>query len=74
MFGGASDGEQELEEVEVEQATDVAFNVGKAWDAWAGVGIDKGYSVTTFEDALVRHKMIDAIYRSAEKGTKKNYV
>ena len=74
MYGGASDGKQELEEVEVEQAPDVAFNVGKAWDAWAGVGLDKGYSVTTFEDALVRHKMIDAIYRSAEKGTKENYV
>ncbi|OSS48684.1 hypothetical protein B5807_06780 [Epicoccum nigrum] len=74
MYGGASDGKQELEEVEVEQAPDVAFNVGKAWDAWAGVGLDKGHSVTTFEDALLRHRMIDAIYRSAEKGTRENYV
>jgi predicted dehydrogenase len=51
---------------------DHAFNVGKAWDAWAGVG--KGNSVTTFEDALVRHRMIDAIYRSAEEGTRESYL
>ncbi|KAH6644605.1 NAD-binding Rossmann fold oxidoreductase family protein [Boeremia exigua] len=70
----SSDKGEHLESVEVEQAADFSFNVGKAWDAWAGVGLDKGHSVTTFEDALLRHKMIDAIYRSAETGAKQNYV
>jgi predicted dehydrogenase len=63
-----------VEELSVEQATDFSFNVGKAWDAWAGVGLDQGYSVTNWDDALVRHKMIDAIYRSAEHGTRENYL
>ncbi|KAF2786488.1 NAD-binding Rossmann fold oxidoreductase family protein [Melanomma pulvis-pyrius CBS 109.77] len=68
-----------LEDVEVEKAGewdqgDMSFGVGKAWDAFAGVGLDKGYTVTTFEDALVRHKMIEAIYRSAEKGTRESYL
>lgn len=53
---------------------DFSFNVGKAWDALAGIGKDKGFSVTTFKDALLRHKMIDAIYRSAEKGTRERYL
>lgn len=65
---------EELEEIEVEKAADFSFNVGKAWDALAGVGLDKGYSVTTFEDALLRHKMIEAIYRSADSGTRQNYL
>ncbi|KAH6872244.1 NAD-binding Rossmann fold oxidoreductase family protein [Alternaria rosae] len=64
-------GQEELKEVEVEKAEDFSFNVGRAWDAWAGEG--KG-SVTTWEDAVVRHKMIEAIYRSAEKGTREDYV
>lgn len=63
-----------MEEVSVEKSADFSFNVGKAWDAWAGVGLDQRYSVTTFEDALLRHKMIDAIYRSAERGTRENYL
>lgn len=69
-----ADADQALDTVEVEKAEDPSFNVGRAWDAWAGVGLDKGHNVTTFEDALLRHKMIDAMYRSAEKGTKENYV
>ncbi|EXJ69557.1 uncharacterized protein A1O5_07593 [Cladophialophora psammophila CBS 110553] len=59
------------EEVKVEVASDFAYNVGKAWDAFAGTGSG---TVTTFEDALVRHKMIDAIYRSNEKGTRETYI
>lgn len=66
--------QEELREIEVETAADYSFNVGKAWDAWAGVGLENGYSVTTWEDALIRHKMIDAIYRSAESGKRENYV
>lgn len=68
---GTDDG---VEDVEVEKAPDFSFNVGKAWDAWAGFGVDKGYSVTTWEDALVRHRMIEALYRSAESGRKENYL
>lgn len=62
------------EEIETAKAADFSFNVGKAWDAWAGVGLDQGYSVTTWDDALVRHKMIEAIYRSAESGRRENYL
>ncbi|KAH9869993.1 hypothetical protein J1614_006914 [Plenodomus biglobosus] len=65
---------EELKEIEVEKASDFSFNVGKAWDAWAGVGLNKGYSVTTFEDAVLRHKMLDAIYRSAASGKRENYL
>ncbi|KAL5116106.1 hypothetical protein ACEQ8H_006002 [Pleosporales sp. CAS-2024a] len=63
-----------MEEVEVEKAADMSFNVGKAWDAWAGKGLDQGYTVTTWDDALLRHKMIDAIYKSGESGKRVNYV
>jgi predicted dehydrogenase len=67
-------GDGGVKEVEVEKAGDFSFNVGKAWDAWAGIGTENGYSATTWEEALVRHKMIEAIYRSADKGTRENYV
>lgn len=58
-------------DIETEIASDPAFNVGKAWDAFA-----EGSSGTlpTFEDALIRHRMIDAIYKSHEKGTRETYV
>ncbi|KIX96286.1 uncharacterized protein Z520_08064 [Fonsecaea multimorphosa CBS 102226] len=59
------------EEVKVEVASDFSYNVGQAWDAFAGAGSG---TVTTFEDALVRHKMIEAIYRSSEKGTRETYI
>ena len=65
---------QEKSQVEVNQSDGPGYNVGKAWDAWAGQGLEDGHSVTTFEDALVRHQMIDAIYRAAESGTRENYL
>jgi predicted dehydrogenase len=74
MYSAQSDDTAAMQEVQVEKATEMFSNTGRAWDAWAGVGLDKGYTVTTFEDALLRHKMIDAIYRSAEKGTRENYL
>lgn len=37
-----------IEEVKTETFADLSFGVGKAWDAWAGVGRDQGYSVTTW--------------------------
>lgn len=61
----------ELEEVLVDKAGDFSYNVGLAWDAFAARGPG---SVTTFEDALVRHRMIDAIYKSNEKGTREAYL
>jgi predicted dehydrogenase len=60
---------EEMALVDVERSTGFSFNVGKAWDAWANGG-----NVITFEDALIRHKMIDAIYKSAESGTRQSYV
>lgn len=62
-----------LEEVKVDASPtqDFAFNVGKAWNAFVGQG--DGH-LTTFEDALVRHKMIDAIYRSNESGKRESYI
>jgi predicted dehydrogenase len=53
-----------IEDLQVDKAADFSFNVGKAWDALAGKGLEKGYSVTT----------CDAIYRSGESGKRENYV
>lgn len=60
-----------MEEIEVEDGNDFSYNVGKAWDAFAEVG--DGH-VVTFEDALVRHKMVDAIYRSDKSGKRETYI
>ncbi|KAJ9602531.1 hypothetical protein H2200_013074 [Cladophialophora chaetospira] len=67
----AGGGPGNLKEIEVEPAKDFAYNVGKAWDAVVGEG---NGSVVTFEDALVRHRMIDAIYRSSETGRRESYL
>ncbi|PSN74547.1 hypothetical protein BS50DRAFT_567369 [Corynespora cassiicola Philippines] len=77
FVGGEQDAK--LEQIEVEKAGrpdegDFSFNVGRAWDALAGVGLEKGSSVTTWDEALVRHKMIDAIYRSVETGKRQSYL
>lgn len=53
------------------KAPDFTFNVGSAYDAFAGVG-DGGH-LTTFEDAVIRHRMIEAIYRSNQRGTRETY-
>ncbi|KAF2123293.1 NAD-binding Rossmann fold oxidoreductase family protein [Dothidotthia symphoricarpi CBS 119687] len=71
---GSAVAQKEPEVIYPGKTGELDFSVGKAWEAWAGAGLDEGYSVTTFEDALVRHRMIDAIYRSAKQGTKENYV
>ncbi|OAL28160.1 hypothetical protein AYO20_09579 [Fonsecaea nubica] len=70
-FVPAGAGRAQLKEIPVEPASDFAYNVGKVWDAAMGEG-DGG--VVTFKDALLRHKMIDAIYRSNEKGTRESYL
>ena len=59
-----------MEVVEVAQAKDFSYNVGSAYDAFAGAGDG---NVTTFEDAVVRHRMIDAIYKSDRDGTRETY-
>ncbi|KIX96014.1 uncharacterized protein Z520_08269 [Fonsecaea multimorphosa CBS 102226] len=61
----------QLKEMDVEPAKDFAYNVGKVWDAFMG-GEDGEF--VTFEDALLRHRMIEAIYRSNEKGTRESYL
>jgi predicted dehydrogenase len=55
---------------------DLAFNVGRAWDAWADdeTAKAKGASVVTFEDGLLRMRMLDAVYRSAQDGTRQSYL
>jgi predicted dehydrogenase len=50
-----------------EQAVHV--NVGRAYDEFA----KEGGIYPTWEDAVVRHRMIEAIYRSAKTGTKQTY-
>ena len=50
---------------------DFSHGVGEAWNAFAGKG--DGH-ITTFEDALLRHKMLDAIYKSNERGQREKYV
>ncbi|PVH97071.1 NAD-binding Rossmann fold oxidoreductase family protein [Periconia macrospinosa] len=70
------DGEaKKVEDVQVEKPGepdkgDHSFNVGKAWDAWA----ENSEDIVDFKHAVLRHKMVDAIYRSAEKGTKEKYL
>jgi predicted dehydrogenase len=61
----------EPQKIETDATESWAQNVGKAWSAFAGDGSAK---VPTFDDALVRHRMIDAIYRSHDKGTRETYV
>ena len=62
-----------LEDVKVDGPVkpDPTFNVGKAWDAFVGQGDG---CITSFEDAVVRHRMIDAIYRSNESGKRESYL
>ncbi|OAP62327.1 hypothetical protein AYL99_04530 [Fonsecaea erecta] len=64
-------GGAQLKEVEVEPARDFAYNVGKLWDSFLG---EADGSVVTFQDALLRHRMIEAIYRSNERGTRESYL
>lgn len=63
------------EYVQVEKAGnieegDYSFNVGKAWNAW----VENPDDVIEFKNAILRHKMVEAIYRSAENGTRENYL
>ncbi|KAF1995654.1 NAD-binding Rossmann fold oxidoreductase family protein [Amniculicola lignicola CBS 123094] len=72
---GDAEGEEiELEKVEGAAKGDYSYATGKAWAAWAAEDVGEGYPVVTFEDAVVRHRMIDAVYRSAETGARVTYL
>lgn len=47
----------------------MARNPARALEAFA-----RGEKVPDFEDALVRHRLLDALYRSSEKGEKVTYL
>ncbi|RSM15829.1 hypothetical protein CDV31_004771 [Fusarium ambrosium] len=57
--------------IEVPRATGFEYNIGKAWDIFAGDGSGEA---PDFQVALTRHGMLEAIYRSNEKGTREDYV
>ncbi|KAF2496888.1 NAD(P)-binding protein [Lophium mytilinum] len=61
----------ELKSVEIEDGSAISYNVGRQYDVFAG---KENGSFTTFEDALVRHRMIAAIYKSDQNGTRESYV
>ena len=65
----ASFGGEAMQEIPLhdEQATHV--NVGRAYDEFA----KEGGLYPSWEDAVVRHRLIEAIYRSAQTGTKQTY-
>jgi len=69
-FVGASGQGGRLKEVELEDGSAMSYNVGRAWDLFAAG--DEG--VVSFEDAVLRHRMIDAIYRSEESGRRETYL
>jgi predicted dehydrogenase len=70
-FVKAEEAGAEWQDVDVAQAKGFDYNVGKYWDKFAGVGDG---TVVDFEEALVRHRMIDAIYQSDKNGTRESYL
>lgn len=69
-FGKVGEEINEVKDIEWVD-NDFSYAVGEAWSALVGKG--QG-TVTTFEDALLRHKMIEAIYRSNESGKRERYL
>ena len=51
-------------------ATPAFGGIGPVYEAFAR---GKEGTWATFEDALTRHRMVEAIYRSAEMGTRESY-
>lgn len=58
------------EEVETAPFTGLADPVGSIYETYAS-GSKEG--LVTFEEALVRHRLIDAILKSAREGTRESY-
>ncbi|CAF1371181.1 unnamed protein product, partial [Didymodactylos carnosus] len=59
----------DMEEITPQDEQGALVNAGRAYDEFA----KKGGLYPTWEDAVVRHRMIEAIYKSAETGTKQTY-
>ena len=66
----SSEKDAKFEEIKLEQVKDFTHNVGSGYDAFVGVGDG---SLTTFEDAVIRHRMIEAMYKSNRDGTRETY-
>ncbi|KAK0369725.1 oxidoreductase [Colletotrichum limetticola] len=58
-----------LEVVEVDEVKGFSNNTGKAWEAFAGGSGE----APDFDVALIRHRMLNAIFRSSELGTREEY-
>ncbi|KAF4778287.1 hypothetical protein HER10_EVM0002594 [Colletotrichum scovillei] len=58
-----------LEAIEVDEVKGFSDNTGKAWEAFAG----EAGEAPDFDVALIRHRMLDAIYKSSELGTREEY-
>ena len=60
---------------EVEVGKPMAFGgIGELYEAFAQGGEGKGVDYVDFEEAVKRHRMVEAIRRSAEKGTRESYL
>ncbi|CAF1100140.1 unnamed protein product [Didymodactylos carnosus] len=59
----------DMEEITPQDEQGSHVNVGRAYDEFA----KEGGLYPTWEDAVVRHRMIEAIYKSAATGTKQTY-
>jgi len=60
---------KDMEEIKIDEEQATHVNVGRAYDEFAKE--DGVYP--TWEDAVIRHRMIEAIYKSAQTGTKQTY-
>ncbi|KAK1507703.1 oxidoreductase [Colletotrichum tamarilloi] len=61
-----------LEVVEVDEVKGFSDNTGKAWEAFAG-GSREAPDFDVASIRHLRHRMLDAIYRSSELGTREEY-
>jgi len=68
-FASTEEG-SELQLIDVETPDGVAGNVGQAYEAFADC---RDGDFPTFDNALIRHRMLEAIYESDRKGTRESY-
>lgn len=59
----------DMEEIPIHNEQAAHVNVGRAYDEFA----KENGSYPNWDDAVVRHRMIEAIYKSAQTGTKQTY-
>ncbi|CAF1548392.1 unnamed protein product [Adineta ricciae] len=67
LYGSFNGGD--MTEIKLDGEQNLSFNVGRAYDEFA----KKDGVYPTWKDAVVRHRMIEAIYKSAQTGTKQEY-